>query len=140
MSGFDPRVQRRFVDILFLSQKGGSGATFGVDGYDHIGLINCAGGILAQDYEMFELQTPNFLRRHEYWQDSGGRGQMARRAWASYTEMELRGDNNMAIVYGDGVNEGARIRFVWRQQGAANRRRVSIAERRNDYTPRQGAH
>ena len=72
--GHDPRHGRRFVDILFLAQKGGSGATDGVDGYDHIGLINCAGGILAQDYEMLELQTPNFIRRHEYWPDSAGAG------------------------------------------------------------------
>lgn len=105
--GFDPRYGRRFVDILFLSQKGGSGATFGVDGYDHIGLINCAGGILAQDYEMFELQTPNVLHRHEYWTDSAGAGTW-RGGLGVCTEMELRGDNNMAIVYGDGVNEGAR--------------------------------
>lgn len=119
--GQDPRFERRFVDILFLSQKGGSGATYGVDGYDHIGLINCAGGILAQDYEMFELQTPNFLRRHEYWCDSAGAGE-----WDGglgiYTEMELRGDNNMAIVYGDGVNENARAFGVFGgQPGAANR-------------------
>lgn len=119
--GHDPRFGRRYVDILFLSQKGGSGATYGVDGYDHIGLINCAGGILAQDYEMFELQTPNFLRRHEYWRDSAGAGQ-----WDGglgiYTEMELRGDNNMAIVYGDGVDENARAFGVFGgQPGAANR-------------------
>lgn len=119
--GHDPRFERRYVDILFLSQKGGSGATHGVDGYDHIGLINCAGGILAQDYEMFELQTPNFLRRHEYWCDSAGAGE-----WDGglgiYTEMELRGDNNMAIVYGDGVDENARAFGLFGgEPGAANR-------------------
>lgn len=105
--GWDWRNQRRFVDILFLSQKGGSGATHGVDGYDHIGLINCAGGILAQDYEMLELQTPNFLRQHEYWPDSAGAG-----AWRGglgvVTEMELDGDDNVAVIYGDGINEEAR--------------------------------
>ena len=119
--GHDPRFGRRYVDILFIAQKGGSGATYGVDGYDHIGLINCAGGILAQDYEMFELQTPNFLRRHEYWCDSAGAGE-----WDGglgiYTEMELRGENNMAIVYGDGVDENARAFGVFGgNAGAANR-------------------
>jgi N-methylhydantoinase B len=118
--GYDPRFERRFVDILFLAQKGGSGATYGVDGYDHIGLINCAGGILAQDYEMFELQTPNFLRRHEYWCDSAGAGE-----WDGglgvLTEMELRGENNMAIVYGDGADENARAFGVFGgHAGAAN--------------------
>lgn len=119
--GHDPRFGRRYVDILFLSQKGGSGAMHGVDGYDHIGLINCAGGILAQDYEMFELQTPNFLRRHEYWCDSAGAGEW-RGGVGVYTEMELRGENNMAIVYGDGVNENARAFGIFGgHPGAANR-------------------
>jgi N-methylhydantoinase B len=124
--GQDPRFDRRYVDILFLAQKGGSGATYGVDGYDHIGLINCAGGILAQDYEMFELQTPNFLQRHEYWQDSAGAGE-----WDGglgvFTEMELRGENNMAVVYGDGVDENARAFGVFGgQAGAANRLELEL--------------
>jgi N-methylhydantoinase B len=105
--GWDPRHKRRFVDILFLSQKGGSGAAYGVDGYDHIGLINCAGGILAQDYEMLELQTPNFLRRHEYWPDSAGAGQW-RGGLGVVTEMVLEGDDSLGVVYGDGVDPDAR--------------------------------
>ena len=40
-----------------------------------IRLRNCAGGILAQDYEMFEIQDPHFLVRHEYWPDSAGAGE-----------------------------------------------------------------
>lgn len=133
--GQDPRFQRRFVDILFLAQKGGSGATRGVDGYDHIGLINCAGGILAQDYEMFELQTPNFLRRHEYWCDSAGAGEW-RGGLGVYTEMELRGDNNMAIVYGDGVNPAARAFGLFGGQvGAANRIEFELPEGKR-VTPR----
>jgi len=105
--GWDGRHQRRFVDILFLSQKGGSGAAQGVDGYDHIGLINCAGGILAQDYEMLEVQTPNFLLRHEYWPNSAGVGKW-RGGLGVVTEMELGGEDNIAIIYGDGVDAEAR--------------------------------
>jgi N-methylhydantoinase B len=105
--GHDQRHDRRFVDILFLAQKGGSGAARGVDGYDHIGLINCAGGILAQDYEMLELQTPNFLLRHEYWPDSAGAGRW-RGGLGVITELKLEGDNNVAVIYGDGVDEAAR--------------------------------
>ena len=104
--GWDERNGRRFVDILFLSQKGGSGATQGIDGYDHIGLINCAGGILAQDYEMLEVQTPNFLLRHEYWPDSAGAGRW-RGGLGVVTEMALGGEDNVAVVYGDGVDEEA---------------------------------
>ncbi|MBT7955704.1 MAG: hydantoinase B/oxoprolinase family protein, partial [Rhodospirillaceae bacterium] len=66
LTGDDPgKAGAPFVDILFISQKGGSGAAHGVDGYDHIGLINCAGGLLAQDYEMFENQNPVHLIKHE---------------------------------------------------------------------------
>jgi N-methylhydantoinase B len=119
--GWDPRSQRRFVDILFLSQKGGSGAAQGVDGYDHIGLINCAGGILAQDYEMLELQTPNFLRRHEYWPDSAGAGQW-RGGLGVVTEMVLEGEDSLGVVYGDGVDPEARAFGLFGgHAGAANR-------------------
>jgi N-methylhydantoinase B len=119
--GWDPRHQRRFVDILFLSQKGGSGAAYGVDGYDHIGLINCAGGILAQDYEMLELQTPNFLRRHEYWADSAGAGKW-RGGLGVVTEMVLEGEDNLGVVYGDGVDPEARAFGLFGGcPGAANR-------------------
>ena len=64
VTGTDPRKGRPYSDILFLALKGGSGATHMADGYDHIGLINCAGGILAQDYEMFETQNPHLLSIH----------------------------------------------------------------------------
>jgi N-methylhydantoinase B len=128
--GSDPRNGRRFVDILFLAQKGGSGATYGADGYDHIGLINCAGGLLAQDYEMFELQTPNLLRRHEYWTDSAGSGKW-RGGLGVVTEMEINGDDNMGIVYGDGVAEGARAFGLFGGcPGAANRIELELPDGR----------
>ena len=41
ITGTDPRHDRPYVDIFFLSSKGGSGAVAQADGYDHIGLINC---------------------------------------------------------------------------------------------------
>ena len=97
----------RFVDILFIALKGGSGAAWGVDGYDHIGLINCAGGIQAQDYEMLELQTPNTLIRHEYSCDSAGGGRW-RGGLGVETELEIGGDDILGVVYGDGVEPGGR--------------------------------
>ena len=42
-----------------MGLKGGSGAMRGIDGYDHIGMIDASGGLLDQDYEMFEQQTPH---------------------------------------------------------------------------------
>ncbi len=107
LSGHDPRRGRPYVDILFLSLKGGSGGTWDADGYDHIGLINCAGGILAQDYEMFEIHDPHFLLKHEYLQDSAGAGRW-RGGVGVETEFEMRGDDVTAVAFGDGVEEEAR--------------------------------
>ncbi|MCK5618567.1 MAG: hydantoinase B/oxoprolinase family protein, partial [Candidatus Krumholzibacteria bacterium] len=56
-TGTDPRKDDTYVDICFMGLKGGSGAMDGVDGYDHIGMIDASGGVLDQDYEMFEQQT-----------------------------------------------------------------------------------
>jgi N-methylhydantoinase B len=107
VTGRDPRSGRDFVDILFLSLKGGSGATWQADGYDHIGLINCAGGIAAQDYEMFELHNPHLLARHEYLIDSAGAGQW-RGGLGVETEFRIDGENVTAIAFGDGIDERAR--------------------------------
>ena len=106
ISGHDPRRGRRWADILFIALKGGSGATAGADGYDHIGLINCAGGILAQDYEMFELYNPLFLLRHEYARDSAGAGQY-RGGVGVETEFIIKGEGTTCVTFGDGVDEAA---------------------------------
>ena len=107
VTGRDPRHGRDYVDILFLSLKGGSGATWQADGYDHIGLINCAGGILAQDYEMFEIQNPHLLAKHEYLIDSAGAGEW-RGGLGIETEFRIDGENVTAIAFGDGLDERAR--------------------------------
>ncbi|MDE0253930.1 MAG: hydantoinase B/oxoprolinase family protein, partial [Rhodospirillaceae bacterium] len=86
--------------------KGGSGATFGADGYDHIGLINCAGGILAQDYEMFEIQNPHVLAKHEYLPDSAGPGRW-RGGLGTETAFRIDGENVTAVAFGDGIEPGA---------------------------------
>jgi N-methylhydantoinase B len=107
LSGHDPRVNRPYVDILFNALKGGSGATRGYDGYDHIGLINCAGGILAQDPEMFELQTPNVILKHEYAQDSAGAGRW-RGGLGVETIIRFEGEKSKGVVFGDGIDVEAR--------------------------------
>ncbi len=107
LTGTDPRKQAPYVDILFLALKGGSGGTWMADGYDHIGLINCAGGILAQDYEMFEIQAPHRLIRHEYLADSAGAGRW-RGGLGIETEFEIRGEEVTGIVFGDGLEQEAR--------------------------------
>ncbi len=107
VSGIDPRMNRPYVDILFNALKGGSGAMQGCDGYDHIGLINCAGGILAQDPEMFELQTPNLIVKHEYAQDSAGAGRW-RGGLGVETIIEFGGEKSKGVVFGDGVDSETR--------------------------------
>lgn len=106
VTGDDPRKGRPYTDILFLALKGGSGATHGADGYDHIGLINCAGGILAQDYEMFEIQNPHVLTRHEYLPDSAGPGRW-RGGLGTDTAFRIDGENVTAVAFGDGIEPGA---------------------------------
>lgn len=120
VSGHDPRHDRPYVDILFLSLKGGSGAAWGADGYDHIGLINCAGGILAQDYEMFEIHDPHFLVKHEYLADSAGAGRW-RGGLGVETEFVIRGENVTGVAFGDGVEEDARaFGFFGGRPGSGN--------------------
>jgi N-methylhydantoinase B len=105
-TGFDPRKNNNYVDIGFLGLKGGSGATKGVDGYDHIGMIDASGGVLDQDYEMFEQQTPHLLLRHEYWPDSAGAGQW-RGGLGVETEFKIGGEQTKVVTFGDGDIEPA---------------------------------
>ncbi len=105
-SGLDTRKNTSYVDIGFLGLKGGSGATSGVDGYDHIGMIDASGGVLDQDYEMFEQQTPHILLKHEYWKDSAGAGQW-RGGLGVETEFRIGGENTKVVTFGDGDVEAA---------------------------------
>ena len=105
-SGYDLRKRDSYVDIGFMGLKGGSGATFGVDGYDHIGMIDASGGVLDQDYEMFEQQTPHLLLKHEYWPDSSGAGQW-RGGLGVETMFRIGGENTKVVTFGDGDVESA---------------------------------
>ncbi len=100
-SGFDPRKKDSYVDIGFMGLKGGSGGTEGVDGYDHIGMIDASGGVLDQDYEMFEQQTPHLLLKHEYWLDSAGAGRW-RGGLGVETAFKIGGENTKVVTFGDG--------------------------------------
>jgi N-methylhydantoinase B len=124
VTGQDPRHARPYVDILFLALKGGSGGTWNADGYNHIGLINCAGGILAQDYEMFEIHDPHRLVRHEYAVDSAGPGRW-RGGLGVETEFVIEGMNVTGIAFGDGIDEEARAFGLFGGQ-AGTRNTISI--------------
>ena len=100
-TGMDQRKRDKYVDIVFFGMKGGSGATRGVDGYDHIGMIDTSGGVLDQDYEMFEQQTPHLLLKHEYWVDSGGPGKW-RGGLGILSEFKMGSDGTQVVTFGDG--------------------------------------
>ncbi|MCB1436398.1 MAG: hydantoinase B/oxoprolinase family protein [Rhodobiaceae bacterium] len=105
-TGIDPQKNEKYVDIGFMGLKGGSGAMKGTDGYDHIGMIDASGGLLDQDYEMFEQQTPHLLKRHEYLPDSAGAGQW-RGGLGVVTDYVIGSDNTQFVTFGDGDFEPA---------------------------------
>lgn len=105
-TGVDPQRNEPYVDIGFMGLKGGSGAMKGTDGYDHIGMIDASGGVLDQDYEMFEQMTPHRLVRHEYIPDSGGPGQW-RGGLGVVTEFVIGSDDTQLVTFGDGDFEPA---------------------------------
>ncbi len=95
-----------YVDILFMGLKGGSGAASDCDGYDHIGMIDASGGVLDQDYEMFEQMTPHLLEKHEYLTDSAGAGRF-RGGLGVETRYRVGGEGTQIVVFGDGDVEPA---------------------------------
>ena len=105
-TGIDPQKNDKYVDIGFMGLKGGSGAMLGTDGYDHIGMIDASGGVLDQDYEMFEQQTPHRLIKHEYLGDSAGAGEW-RGGLGVETIFEIGSDNTQFVTFGDGDFEPA---------------------------------
>jgi len=72
--GLNPRTGRPFGDIHFMC-KGGAGAAYGFDGWDHLGTVVCAGGLRAPDPELHELVDPYTVLQYEYWPDSAGAGE-----------------------------------------------------------------
>ena len=105
-TGLDADKGENYVDIGFMGLKGGSGAMQGTDGYDHIGMIDASGGILDQDYEMFEQQTPHLLKKHEYLIDSAGAGQW-RGGLGVETEFVIGSQDTQLVTFGDGDFEPA---------------------------------
>lgn len=105
-TGMDEEKGDRYVDIGFMGLKGGSGAMKGTDGYDHIGMIDASGGVLDQDYEMFEQQTPHLLLKHEYIEDSAGAGEW-RGGLGVETRFVIGSEDTQFVTFGDGDFEPA---------------------------------
>lgn len=101
VNGWHTKKDRPYSDILILTSKGGGGGTYGADGYDHIGIIGCAGVVASQDPEMFELTNPHRVHKWEYLPDSGGAGQW-RGGLGVETIFEYLDGDIQASVFGDG--------------------------------------
>ena len=99
--GFDEGKQNDYVDILFMGMKGGAGAMKGTDGYDHIGMIDASGGVLTQDYEMYEQQTPHLLLEHELTCDSAGAGTW-RGGLGTHMAYQVGSEDTQIVTFGDG--------------------------------------
>jgi len=100
-TGFDDDKQDNYVDIMFLGSKGGSGAMNGTDGYDHIGMIDGSGGVLDQDYEMYEQSSPHLLLKHELMCDSAGAGEW-RGGLGTDMAYQVGSDDTQMVTFGDG--------------------------------------
>jgi N-methylhydantoinase B len=100
VTGINPETHRWYHDILFLGLKGGSGAVQGMDGYNQAAPVFCP-ALRTHDYELFEIQDPHVLIKHEYLTDSGGAGQ-----WRGGLGVELVCRLNaiemIAVTQGDG--------------------------------------
>ncbi|MBI4320830.1 MAG: hydantoinase B/oxoprolinase family protein [Chloroflexi bacterium] len=103
MTGVDPRNGSGYHDIFFLTHEGG-GASYGCDGYNQPGLLG-GGPVLSQDYELFELQNPVYLIKHEYGTDSSGPGRW-RGGLGNETIVRYYGEQTLAVLHGDGTIVG----------------------------------
>ncbi len=102
-AGMNPRTGRFFADLHFFG-KGGSGATHGFDGWDHLAPVNTMGGLRAPDPELHELDTPYLLEQVEYEKDSAGAGQWRGGMGVRY-RWKVLADGIACATYGSGLRK-----------------------------------
>ncbi len=98
--GENPRTGRHFADLHFLG-KGGSGATEGFDGWNHLSPVNTLGGLRAPDPELHEMDTPYLIEHFEYLPDSAGGGEWRGGLGVRY-RWKVLADNVACATYGSG--------------------------------------
>ncbi|MBV9337563.1 MAG: hydantoinase B/oxoprolinase family protein [Solirubrobacterales bacterium] len=101
--GLNPRTGRPFGDIHFMC-KGGAGAAHGLDGWDHLGVVVCAGGLRAPDPELHELVDPYTVLQYEYWPDSAGAGEW-RGGMGTIYRWRVDAPGIAAANFGGGIHE-----------------------------------
>ncbi|WP_037370836.1 hydantoinase B/oxoprolinase family protein [Amycolatopsis orientalis] len=118
--GTNPRTGRHFGDLHFLG-KGGSGATEGFDGWDHLSPSNTLGGLRSPDPELHELDTPYLLEELEYLPDSAGAGQWRGGLGVRY-RWRVLADDIACATYGSGfLPETAPVGLLGGQPGIVQR-------------------
>lgn len=128
--GVNPRTGRPFGDLHFLG-KGGSGATEGFDGWDHLSPSNTLGGLRTPDPELHELDTPYVLEELEYLPDSAGGGQWRGGLGVRY-RWTVRADDIACATYGSGfMPETAPLGLLGGEPGIVQ----SLSLRRGDAEP-----
>lgn len=105
-AGINPRTSRPFGDLHFLG-KGGSGATEGFDGWDHLAPANTLGGLRTPDPELHEMDTPYLLEELEYLPDSAGSGTWRGGLGVRY-RWRVLADDIACATYGSGFIEETR--------------------------------
>jgi len=99
--GFNPRIGKFYSDVHFFP-KGGAGATFGFDGWDHMGVVICTGRSRAPDPELHELADPFYTLSYEYLQDSPGAGTWRGGMGTKYI-FRVEADGIVSNNFGDGL-------------------------------------
>jgi N-methylhydantoinase B len=98
ITAWDPRRARWYGDIDFISLKGGSGATHGLDGWNNGPIFGVS--TLTNDYEFFELQDPHTLLEHEFKRDSSGSGKW-RGGNGTVTRWRFEGESVTLVLQGE---------------------------------------
>ncbi len=101
--GFNPRTGKLFADIHFF-HKGGGGATAGCDGWDHLGIVVCLGGLRSPDPELHEMINPYTLVKYELLPDSAGPGKWRGGFGIDY-RWKVNADHISCCTHGSGSKE-----------------------------------
>ena len=100
-SGVNPQTGQPFAVIHHFG-KGGAGARYGYDGWDHISPVSSMGGSRAPDPELFELRSPHLILNYEYLQDSAGPGEW-RGGHGAHYRVQFTGESVAVVLEPSGV-------------------------------------